>query len=112
MLNDKTQIAVFLVITTGIILLLLAFVGTLFFLYQKRQLANSKTVEALKLDHEKSLLKTQVEIQEQTFQNISREIHDNISLSLTLAKLHLNTLDWNNLSKAPGLVKSLVDILS
>ncbi|MEO7922469.1 MAG: ATP-binding protein [Chitinophagaceae bacterium] len=37
-----------------------------------------------------------MEIQEQTFQNISREIHDNISLSLTLAKLHLHTLDWKS----------------
>lgn len=111
MLSDKTQIVVFLVITTAIILLLLAFVGALFYLYQKRQLAHGKTVEALKLDHEKNLLKTQVEIQEQTFQNISREIHDNISLSLTLAKLQLNTLDWNNTSHASNMVKSSAEIL-
>ncbi len=111
MLNDKTQIAVFLIITTGIILLLLAFVGTLFYVYRKRQMAHSKTIETLKLDHEKNLLKTQVEIQEQTFHNISREIHDNISLSLTLVKLHLNTLNWENLPKASELVRTSVEIL-
>lgn len=42
------------------------------------------------------MLESRLEIQEQTFQNISREIHDNIGQKLTLAKLHLNTLDTNH----------------
>lgn len=37
-----------------------------------------------------------MEIQEQTFNDIAREIHDNISLSLTLAKLQLNTTDYTS----------------
>ena len=41
----------------------------------------------------------QLEIQEDTFQHISREIHDNINLSLTLAKLNLNTLNWDRKRK-------------
>jgi signal transduction histidine kinase len=41
-------------------------------------------------------MQTKLEIQEQTFNNISREIHDNIGLSLTLAKLNLNTLQNNS----------------
>jgi signal transduction histidine kinase len=41
-------------------------------------------------------LRSQIEIQEQTFQNISREIHDNIGQKLTLAKLQLNTLHLSN----------------
>jgi two-component system, NarL family, sensor kinase len=51
-----------------------------------------QNMETLKMNHEKNLLKTQVEIQEQTFRNISQEIHDNINLSLTLAKLNLYML--------------------
>jgi len=38
-------------------------------------------------------------------QHISREIHDNISLSLTLAKLNLNTFDWD----CPGKAKSQIN---
>lgn len=38
------------------------------------------------------LLRAQTEIQEQTFKNISQEIHDNIGQALTLAKLNLNTM--------------------
>ena len=63
------------------------------------------------LDHEKNLLQTQVEIQEQTFQEISREIHDNISLSLTLAKLNLNTLDWKNIGRLSDCIKSSTQII-
>lgn len=39
-----------------------------------------------------TLLQSQLEIQEQTFKNISQEIHDNIGQALTLAKLNLNTM--------------------
>ena len=51
-------------------------------------------------------MQTQLEIQEHTFQNISQEIHDNISLSLTLAKLNLNTL---HLDDNPRLIESVND---
>ena len=53
-----------------------------------------------KLIHERNLLQTQLEIQEQTFQDISLEIHDNIGLSLTLAKLQLNTIDYTDAYKS------------
>ena len=66
----------------------------------------------LKLDHEKEILTTQLEIQEQTFQTISREIHDNINLSLTLAKLNLNTLDFSNKRKLYNKVDASIKLLS
>lgn len=43
----------------------------------------------------KVLMNTQLEIQEQTFQYISQEIHDNIGQVLTLAKINLSTIDVN-----------------
>ena len=92
---DKSQIIFFIIIPTILIFLLAGLIITILYFYQKRQIIYEKNLNALKLDFEKNILKTQVEIQEQTFQNISREIHDNISLSLTLAKLNLNTINWN-----------------
>jgi two-component system, NarL family, sensor kinase len=49
--------------------------------------------------HEQELLRTQLEIQEQTFRNISQEIHDNIGQVLTLAKLNLNTITNHSVSE-------------
>lgn len=42
---------------------------------------------------QQELLRAQLEIQEQTFRNISQEIHDNIGQVLSLAKLNLATID-------------------
>jgi signal transduction histidine kinase len=54
----------------------------------------------------------QLEMQEDTFQHISKEIHDNISLSLTLAKLNLNTLNWNEKEKNISQVNSSINLIS
>jgi signal transduction histidine kinase len=54
---------------------------------------------------------TRLEIQENTFLHISREIHDNINLSLTLAKLHLNTFDWNDKEKMAYQLRSSVELI-
>ena len=99
MQSPANDIIVFLCVATVMILLMaIILLGTLYF-YRKRQISFLKEIEQIKLDYEKSLLSTQIEIQENTFQHISREIHDNISLSLTLVKLNLNTIDLNNLDK-------------
>ena len=101
-----------MVIATILILALIVFTVLILLLYQKKQVDFVQSVESLKLDHEKNLLKTQLEIQEQTFQNISREIHDNIGLSLTLAKLNLNTLDLEKKEKSSELILSSIELIS
>lgn len=109
---ERNDILSFLLITTIIILLLTGLIIMLFYLYQNKQIAYRKKLENLKLDHEKSLMATQLEIQENTFQHISREIHDNINLSLTLAKLQLNTLDWHEREKNICQVNSSIELIS
>jgi hypothetical protein len=54
---------------------------------------NERLIQNLKNEFEKDILQAQIEIQEQTFEEISREVHDNINLTLTLAKLKLNTIE-------------------
>jgi signal transduction histidine kinase len=81
-------------------------------LYQRRHIAHQKGLETLKSDFEKTLLTTQLEIQEQTFQNVSREIHDNIGLSLTLAKLNLNTINWEKLNNTKENVAGSINLIS
>jgi len=67
----------------------------LLYLNQRRQLSFQKNIEKLRTEYEKNLLNAQLEVHEQTLQHISREIHDNIGLSLTLAKLNLVGLQKN-----------------
>ncbi len=42
------------------------------------------------------LLQAQLEMQEHTFKTISQEIHDNVGQILSIIKLHLNILTFNN----------------
>jgi signal transduction histidine kinase len=52
-----------------------------------------------------------LEIQEQTFQEISREIHDNVGQILSLAKLGLGTLDLDRKEEAKDSIMEISDIL-
>ena len=94
----------FLIVLAGLIVLLV-------WQSQKRQLSYQMELDSLRYNYDKNLLKTQVEIQEQTFHDISREIHDNINLSLTLAKLNLNTLDLNDTETASKSIRSSINII-
>lgn len=100
------------VVATCIILVLGSAVLKIIYLHREKQQKYASTVTQLKSEFEKSLLKAKLEIQEQTFQAISREIHDNITLSLTLAKLHLNTLEFNGSDAAVHKVTSSIDLVS
>jgi len=59
---------------------------------------------------QQELLKTQMEIQEQTFKTISQEIHDNIGQMLSLAKMNLSKfeIDRENSDEAVLSAKNLV----
>ncbi len=58
-------------------------------LYRKKQFENQKKQEKLRSDFHQELLKTQLEVQEQTLNYISTEIHDNITQVLSFVKLTL-----------------------
>ena len=112
MQKSTYDIIVFFIVVIGLILLLFIFIITMAFLYRKRQHQFEQNLAQTKLAHDKAILSTQVEIQEQTFQHISREIHDNINLSLTLAKLNLHTVDWNSREKTEEKIAASIELLS
>ncbi|MBS1509854.1 MAG: sensor histidine kinase [Bacteroidetes bacterium] len=110
---DKTDqsIIIFVLASLLLILILITFIAIIFYRYQQKQNAYFKDIEALKIAHENAILQSQLEIQEQTFQHISREIHDNIGQKLTLAKLHLNTLNYSSVEETLQVVTDSVNII-
>ncbi len=89
---SEEKLGILVIIIAGILLLMVAFVITFFSIFQKRktQLLIEKAEEKQK--YERELAKSQMEIQEQTFKNISWELHDNIGQLLSVAKMQLNML--------------------
>ena len=109
--QTTTDIAIFLIVVSAIITAMIAFIITMLFFYRKRQIVFIKDTERLKDDYHKNILSTKLEIQEKTFQKISQEIHDNISLSLTLAKLHLYTIDFSDKTRSKSQVNLAIELL-
>jgi signal transduction histidine kinase len=90
---DNLSEQVIIIIVASLFLLIVA--GGIMFLvfaYQKRQIDYRREKEQLKIDFERQILESKLEIQEQTLKNISQEIHDNIGQVLSLAKLTINTM--------------------
>lgn len=111
MQKNTNDIIIFLYGISILFLLLFSIILFLLHYYKKRQQKHIESIVLIKQDYENTILNTQLEIQEQTFQHISREIHDNISLSLTLAKLQLNTFDWNEREKSATKLESSIKLL-
>lgn len=109
--SSAESLIIFIVICTFLIALLISFITFIVYRYQQKQNAYYKDIESLKALHANELLRSQLEIQEQTFENISREIHDNIGQKLTLAKLHLNTLDVSNDEAASSQLDNAVSMI-
>jgi len=112
MQTENNDIILLIIVTSIILLLLLSFIAAVLFLYQKKNIVYHKELSDVKNNYDKNLLQTQLEMQEQTFQDISREIHDNIGLSLTLAKLQLNTINYIERKKMTENVDSSIDLIS
>jgi two-component system NarL family sensor kinase len=74
-------------------LLLVAFLVSFVYFYQRRHFAFLREKQQIQSQFQEELLKTQLEIQEETFRTISQEIHDNIGQTLSFIKLNLNTIN-------------------
>lgn len=78
-----------IVISSFVLSIFCFFIFRILKLYNKKQIEYRNGLDVLRLEKEATELITRIETQEQTFQLIGREIHDNINQVLTLAKLTL-----------------------
>lgn len=90
---EKIEIIQFTIIVIVIFLVLGGFIISFIFFYKNRQLLNQKRIKEIEAEFRQELLKTKLEIQEQTLLKVSEEIHDNIGQVLSLAKLNIGTID-------------------
>lgn len=96
MQKEKVDIIIAVIAISLFILLLVISVLLLFRIYLKRKNQLLLEKERMNIEFEQTLLKSKLEIQEHTFNEISREIHDNIGQVLSLVRINLNTIN------APG----------
>ena len=91
-MSTQPQIIFYFVFTLIIVLSFGSFIIWFLYNYQQNQNMYEKKLDQIKTEQEQLILKSQIETQESILKNISREIHDNIGLTLSLSKLHLNNV--------------------
>jgi signal transduction histidine kinase len=95
---------IFLMICIGLIMLVIL-------LQQRRKkYANEKRI--MKHQFEAELLKTQIEVQEQTMQTIATDLHDNIGQLLSLTTLTLSSINVKEPVKAEKKVAESLNLVS
>lgn len=110
----QRDIVVAIVLAILIIVVLVVFALLIFLTFIKRKRLLEREQEMMKIQFAEELLKSQLEIQEQTLRNISHEIHDNIGQILSLVALNLNLLkspDVDRLDSTTNLVEKAINDL-
>jgi signal transduction histidine kinase len=92
MQKEKLDLAISFIVASLFVLLFVVAAFMLFRIYLKRKNKLLLEKERMSILFEQTLLRSKLEIQEETFTYISREIHDNIGQVLSLARINLNTM--------------------
>jgi signal transduction histidine kinase len=113
--KDKIAFVISIVAVSFLILTVVIAGIMLFRIYLKRKNKLLLEKELMSAQFEQTLLQSKLEIQEQTFRDIGKELHDNIGQVLSLVRLNLNTLnipaDNEKIASMDNLLdKALIDL--
>lgn len=89
--KHQEDILITIVIASVFLVLIGFFLLLTVFIFLRRQRKFQQERDEMKNRFDQTILKTQLEIQEQTFSHISQEIHDNIGQVLSLVRLNMST---------------------
>lgn len=87
--ESSNEVALIVIISTALILLLGSIVVTGLLIQQKRKHRHQQQLLEINSRYEKSLLESRLKIQEETFQAISQNLHDNIGSNISTTMLLL-----------------------
>lgn len=94
-MHDDTVI-VLVISSAALFLFITSFLGYFVILYRNKQVINKQEQDKLHATFKLEILKTQLEVQEDTLSYISRELHDNINQVLSFVKLNLGLVSSDN----------------
>lgn len=112
-MQDQNQEILFLIVMGGLLaLVLVGFIVTILFLYQRKQHKQEEELVKLKDEYDQEVLKSQLEIQETTLKTIAQELHDNIGQVLSVVKLSLAVLPLEKEHQAYTPLQHIRDVLN
>jgi signal transduction histidine kinase len=108
----KVNIENLIPVITLIFLIAPAFVLLYVFVQNRRKRKYIEEKAQMKLIFDTELVKSQMEIREQTMQTIGADLHDNIGQLLSLTSLTLNSVELGNADKARQKIDAALDLTS
>ena len=94
MSKENPEILLQAVVTFIVAVFLIGFILLVVRLIQRGNRLQEEEIKRFKVIHEKKLLETQIETQEEILKNVSMEIHDNVSQILLLANVNLSLFQF------------------
>lgn len=92
-MKNQGQELLVMILAGGILAVaVVTFIVIIVLQYQRRQHRHEKELARMKDQYEQEVLRSQLEIQEETFKMIGQELHDNIGQVLSVVKLSLSML--------------------
>ncbi|PWS27581.1 hypothetical protein DHW03_08300 [Pedobacter yonginense] len=112
MQSPATQVTSLIILATLIFLLMPVFLILYIRLYNKHKRNHVIEKENMKQQFDAEILKTLVEVQDQTMQSIATELHDNVGQLLSLTSLTLNSINLTDQEKAGKKIENSLSLLS
>lgn len=105
-----SEVTLILFGSTVIILLLTGLIVFSLFINQKRKYRFRQEKLAMRHSFDQELLRSQLEIQSQAFESISRELHDNVGTLISIAMVYIQSFDPAG-DKAPAKLQECYSLL-
>lgn len=99
-----------LVLATLVFLIAPCFLLVYIIIYNQRKKRHHTEKVAMKLAFEEEIVKTQLEVQEQTMQTVGADLHDSIGQLLSLTALTLGSIELEDLGKIQNKIDAAIDL--
>jgi len=93
MQDHLSEVALILIGSTLIILVLTGLIVISLFINQKRKYRYRQEKFEMRTNFDEALLRSHIEIQSQAFESISRELHDNVGTLISIAMVHIRSME-------------------
>jgi hypothetical protein len=90
--KGKSEIAIFIILTTFVILLLILLLVNLLLSGRNKRLRFKNDLAEMKTQLEMELAKTRVEVAESTLNDVARDLHDDVGQQISFSIIQLNNL--------------------
>jgi two-component system, NarL family, sensor kinase len=110
MLTENSEILTTIILGGVLFLFLVIVIFISAIRYQKKQKTHLLEKQQLQSQFAETLLQSQLEIQEQTLQRVSWELHDNLGQVASIIKINLNTLNLADATAAAEKIEGTKDL--